>query len=168
VLIWHVHGSWTEAFVSGPHSYLVTRSADGSARGLCGRDWPAAEEVGYEYLADRPVDLVVLQRPEELELTARWLRRRLTLAVGPPSELSPYERQFATISSDRASPEALSSIPRRHTTSGSHPPCYLRPYAPPLPCPALHHPTDENTFARTVYPQSHFHPQPGHDRFSAQ
>jgi hypothetical protein len=76
VLIWHVHGSWTEAFVSGPHSYLVPRSDDGSARGLCGRHWPAAEEVGYEELADRPVDLVVLQRPEELELTARWLQRR--------------------------------------------------------------------------------------------
>jgi hypothetical protein len=76
VLIWHVHGSWTEAFVSGRHAYLVPRSDDGSARGLCGRDWPAAVEVGYEDLADRPVDLVVLQRPEEVGLTTRWLRRR--------------------------------------------------------------------------------------------
>jgi glycosyltransferase involved in cell wall biosynthesis len=71
-----VHGSWTDAFVSGAHRYLMPKSDDGSARGLCGRDWPTAAEVGYEDLADRAVDLVVLQRPEELELTARWLRRR--------------------------------------------------------------------------------------------
>jgi hypothetical protein len=23
VLVWHVHGSWTTAFVQGPHTYLI-------------------------------------------------------------------------------------------------------------------------------------------------
>jgi hypothetical protein len=37
---------------------------------------------------------------------------------------------------------------------------------PPSPRPALHHSTDENTVARTTYPQSDFHPQPNPHRFS--
>ncbi|MDN5751023.1 MAG: glycosyltransferase family 4 protein, partial [Pseudonocardia sp.] len=39
-------------------------------------DWPAdAVEVSPDRLADSDVDLVVLQRPEELDLAAAWLRR---------------------------------------------------------------------------------------------
>lgn len=77
VLVWHVHGSWTEAFVAGRHSYLVPvttgRGADG--RGLCGRKWPRAQEISASELEEQDVDLVVLQRPEDLELAARWLGR---------------------------------------------------------------------------------------------
>ncbi|MDQ2636620.1 MAG: glycosyltransferase [Actinomycetota bacterium] len=78
VLVWHVHGSWTEAFVAGRHSYLVpcNRDRDANGRGLCGRDWPRAQEVSPARLADEDVDLVVLQRPDELELATRWLGRR--------------------------------------------------------------------------------------------
>ena len=79
VLHWHVHGSWSTAFVSGPHTYLVPvtphRDADGRGRART-FDWPAnAVEIAPEALADADVDVVVLQRPRELELTERWLGR---------------------------------------------------------------------------------------------
>ena len=76
VLIWHVHGSWMESFVAGPHRYLIPSSGDGRARGLSGRTWPNATESTVAELADAEVDVVVLQRPEDLELTERWLGRR--------------------------------------------------------------------------------------------
>jgi hypothetical protein len=76
VLVWHVHGSWMNSFVAGPHRYLVPFSGDDLARGLCGRDWPSAAEVATQDLAAQHIDLVVLQRPEEIELTERWLGRR--------------------------------------------------------------------------------------------
>lgn len=78
VLLWHVHGSWTDAFVRGRHRYVLPRNdaCDADGRGLCGRQWKRADEVAVDKLADEPVDLVVLQRPEELDLAARWLGRR--------------------------------------------------------------------------------------------
>src|SRR5215207_6675001 len=80
VLVWHVHGSWTTAFVQGPHRYLLPtlpeRGPWGGGRPAAW-DWPAsAVEVSPEELADADVDVVVLQRPEELELAERWLGRR--------------------------------------------------------------------------------------------
>ena len=81
VLLWHVHGSWTTAFVQGAHEYLVPVTADRGADGL-GRarswSWPAsAVEITREEAADAEVDVVVLQRPHELEgLAAEWLGGR--------------------------------------------------------------------------------------------
>jgi hypothetical protein len=80
ILLWHVHGSWTTAFVQGRHRYLLPtlpeRGPWGGGRPAAW-DWPAtAVEISPEQLADEPVDVLVLQRPEELELAARWLRRR--------------------------------------------------------------------------------------------
>jgi hypothetical protein len=81
VLIWHVHGAWTTAFVGGPHTYLIPVDAERSADGL-GRartyDWPdSAVELDREQLAEHPVDVVVLQRPCELDgLAERWLGGR--------------------------------------------------------------------------------------------
>jgi hypothetical protein len=81
ILIWHVHGSWTTAFVQGAHEYLVPvvpdRGPDGRGRAETW-DWPASvREVTPEQLADEPVDVVILQRPAELErLAEAWLRRR--------------------------------------------------------------------------------------------
>ena len=80
ILLWHVHGSWTTAFVQGRHRYLLPtlpeRGPWGGGRPAAW-DWPAAAvEISPEQLADEPVDVLVLQRPEELELAARWLRRR--------------------------------------------------------------------------------------------
>ena len=81
VLIWHVHGAWTTAFVHGRHEYLVPVVPDRGPEGR-GRaqtyDWPAsAVEVTPQALATTDVDVVVLQRPEELEgLAERWLGGR--------------------------------------------------------------------------------------------
>lgn len=79
VLIWHVHGSWMDSFVAGRHRYVVPVSADEPemARGLLGRSWPNAVEVPADRLQDQDIDLVVVQRPEEIELAERWLGRRL-------------------------------------------------------------------------------------------
>jgi hypothetical protein len=80
VLHWHVHGSWTTAFVQGPHTYLLPVTPERGPYGL-GRavtwDWPAAAtEIPVDALRDTDVDVVVLQRPEEVDLCERWLGRR--------------------------------------------------------------------------------------------
>ncbi len=80
ILIWHVHGSWTTAFVQGPHTYLVPvtpgRGPDGLGRART-FDWPESViELPPERLRDADVDLVVLQRPHEYDLVRRWLGRR--------------------------------------------------------------------------------------------
>lgn len=79
VLLWHVHGSWTESFVQGRHDYLlpVNAAKDADGRGLCGHRWPRAREVEARRLADEQLDLVVLQRPEELALVSAWTGRRV-------------------------------------------------------------------------------------------
>lgn len=80
VLVWHVHGAWTTAFVHGDHTYLVPVTAD---RGPDGRGrartypWPDnAVEITPEQFPDEPIDVVVLQRFHELALTEKWLGRR--------------------------------------------------------------------------------------------
>jgi glycosyltransferase involved in cell wall biosynthesis len=80
ILLWHVHGSWTTSFVQGGHDYLLPvtpqRDADGLGRARTW-DWPAnVREVAADELRQCEVDVVVLQRPHELELAARWLGRR--------------------------------------------------------------------------------------------
>jgi len=80
VLLWHVHGSWTTAFVHGKHRYLVPVTPDRGPYGL-GRartyTWPpAAVEVTPDALAGEDVDVVIYQRPEELDLATRWLGGR--------------------------------------------------------------------------------------------
>jgi glycosyltransferase involved in cell wall biosynthesis len=79
ILLWHVHGSWTTAFVQGNHEYLLPVTPDRDADGL-GRartwSWPASvREVTPGQLANEPIDLVVLQRPHELDLAMRWTGR---------------------------------------------------------------------------------------------
>ncbi|SEF20982.1 Glycosyl transferases group 1 [Amycolatopsis pretoriensis] len=73
VLLWHVHGSWTDAFVRGRHQYLLPVSPEGAPWGLgkAGRDWPSVTEVPLDRLAEAEPDVVVVQRPEELDLVAR-------------------------------------------------------------------------------------------------
>jgi glycosyltransferase involved in cell wall biosynthesis len=81
VLLWHVHGSWTTAFVQGPHRYLVPVTPDRGPDGL-GRartwDWPVSVvEVTPAEAAEAEVDVVVLQRPHELAgLAEAWLGGR--------------------------------------------------------------------------------------------
>ncbi|GIG28372.1 glycosyltransferase [Cellulomonas marina] len=90
VLAWHVHGSWMTSFVHGSHDYLVPRDAERSRDGG-GRAttyaWPdRAREVpidvpdGTGLAEDRP-DVVVLQRPHELELLKRWTGLRAGVDV---------------------------------------------------------------------------------------
>ncbi len=79
VLLWHVHGSWTTAFVEGPHEYLLPVVPDRGPDGL-GRartwNWPAsAREVTPEQLRAEDVDVVVLQRMRDLDLVREWLGR---------------------------------------------------------------------------------------------
>lgn len=78
ILLWHVHGSWTESFVQGHHRYVipVNEAKDADGRGLSGRNWPHAAEVGSDDLRDEAIDIVVLQRPEDLDLSAAWSGRR--------------------------------------------------------------------------------------------
>ena len=80
ILLWHVHGSWTTSLVQGRHDYLLPVAPDRGPDGL-GRartwDWPASvREVASEALWSEPVDVVLLQRPHELDLAERWLGRR--------------------------------------------------------------------------------------------
>jgi Glycosyl transferases group 1 len=81
ILLWHVHGSWTTAFVQGGHTYLVPVNEQRDAYGL-GRartyPWPDdVLELSMEELAAADIDVVVLQRPEELALVTEWLGRRV-------------------------------------------------------------------------------------------
>jgi glycosyltransferase involved in cell wall biosynthesis len=81
ILHWHVHGSWTTAFVQGDHTYLLPGVPDRGPEGR-GRaqtwDWPAAAvEVTPDEAAGSDVDVVILQRPEELDgMAERWLGGR--------------------------------------------------------------------------------------------
>lgn len=78
ILLWHVHGSWTDAFVRGRHEYLLPVLPEGGAWGLgrAGRNWPASvREVDLAALDADSVDAVVLQRPEEIGEVTRILRR---------------------------------------------------------------------------------------------
>lgn len=81
VFLWHVHGAYTNALVQGPHQYLVPvlpdRSEDGRGRSQT-FDWPpSVVEVTKEEAAEAEVDIVILQRPQELDrLAAEWLGAR--------------------------------------------------------------------------------------------
>lgn len=81
ILLWHVHGSWTNAFVHGRHRVLLPVLAD---RGPFGRGrartwtWPSnAVEVTPQALRDEPIDVVIVQRPEEEHLARGWLGGRI-------------------------------------------------------------------------------------------
>jgi hypothetical protein len=81
VFMWHVHGSYQTNFVAGPHDVLVPvvpdRGPDGRGRARTW-DWPErVVEVTEAEAAGAEVDVVVLQRPEELDhLAERWLGGR--------------------------------------------------------------------------------------------
>jgi hypothetical protein len=81
VMLWHLHGSWTTAFVQGPHEYLIPVLPGRGKYGL-GRadtwDWPSSViEVDPLHAAEANADLVILQRPEELNgLAEGWLGGR--------------------------------------------------------------------------------------------
>ena len=81
ILLWHVHGAWTTAFVHGDHDHVVPvlpdRGADGRGRAQT-YAWPdRVTEMAPEELRETDFDVVVLQRPHELEhLAEEWLGGR--------------------------------------------------------------------------------------------
>jgi hypothetical protein len=80
ILLWHVHGAWTTAFVHGAHEYVVPVLPDRGPDGVgIARtyDWPdSVTELPPERLRDEHFDAVLLQRPHELERLAHdWLGR---------------------------------------------------------------------------------------------
>lgn len=103
ILFWHMHGGYTDAFVRGRHEYLLPVNArrDAWGGGLHGRDWPSAREVPVELLHDTDIDVVVLQRPEEIALTERLTGRR------PGRDLSAVYLEHNT--------------PKPHPTDSRHP-----------------------------------------------
>ncbi|TQS45940.1 glycosyltransferase [Cryptosporangium phraense] len=81
ILLWHVHGAWTTAFVHGPHRYLIPMTPDRGPDGL-GRartyDWPAtAVELTPQQLREAEIDVVIVQRPHEIALAREWTGRDL-------------------------------------------------------------------------------------------
>ncbi len=80
VLVWHVHGSWLTSFVQGAYTFLVPVTPDRGPDGLGrARTWqwpPTVREVSPAELREADLDLMVLQRPHELELARRWTGRR--------------------------------------------------------------------------------------------
>lgn len=85
ILLWHVHGTWTTAFVQGGHEYVIPvlpgRPPDG--RGRPSRpgtfDWPAnAVEVPPGAIRDIAdgIDVAIAQRPRDLALIEEWTGRR--------------------------------------------------------------------------------------------
>ncbi|WP_405164941.1 glycosyltransferase [Nocardia sp. NBC_01499] len=78
VLVWHVHGPWMNSFVQGEHRYLVPYDGRDGAPGSAwarGRSGPGTIDIAPDDLADENIDVVVLQRPKELDLVSQWLRR---------------------------------------------------------------------------------------------
>ena len=81
VLVWHVHGSYLTSLVQGSHDYLIPvlpdRGPDGRGRAQSWQ-WPDnAREVTPERLRDEQIDVVILQRPHEVDLVERWTGRRV-------------------------------------------------------------------------------------------
>jgi hypothetical protein len=79
ILIWHVHGAWTSAFIRGGHTYVLPlvpdRGPDGRGRAAT-YDWPDnAREVPWDRLRDEAIDVAVYQRPHEIDLAREWLGR---------------------------------------------------------------------------------------------
>lgn len=71
ILMWDVHGGYTDSLLAGVHEYLFLPREPSGRGGLAryGSSPPVnAYEVTAEELRDRPPDLVLLQRPEEIEL----------------------------------------------------------------------------------------------------
>ena len=81
VFVWHVHGAYTTSLVHGPHEYLVPTLPDRGPDGL-GRartySWPdSAVEITPDEARHADVDVLIVQRPEELDhLAEQWLGRR--------------------------------------------------------------------------------------------
>ena len=72
ILLWHVHGAWTTAFVQGEHEYVVPVTPDRGPDGVgIARtyDWPdTVTELPLDQIGEEEFDAILYQRPHELEL----------------------------------------------------------------------------------------------------
>lgn len=79
ILMWDVHGGYTDSLVAGTHDYLFLPPEPSGRGGLAryGDSPPSnAYEVSREKLRSEPPDVVLLQRVEEIELCAEQLGLR--------------------------------------------------------------------------------------------
>ena len=80
IFAWHVHSAWMTAFVQGQHDYFVPVLHDRGPYGrgrAPGREWPeTVHEIPVHEIADLDPDVIVLQRPEELDYACAWLGRK--------------------------------------------------------------------------------------------
>jgi len=79
ILMWDVHGGYTDSLVAGTHDYLFLPPEPSGRGGLAryGGSPPSnAYEVTAEELRDQPPDVVLLQRLEEIQLCTEHLKRR--------------------------------------------------------------------------------------------
>jgi hypothetical protein len=72
ILVWHVHGGWMNGFLRGMHEYLIPRGADDTDAPVLPDN---AHLMSESQLREEHIDLVVLQRLEELDETERLLGR---------------------------------------------------------------------------------------------
>ncbi|UJW30611.1 glycosyltransferase [Saccharothrix sp. AJ9571] len=117
VLAWHVHGSWMNAFVRGQHTYLLPKLAEGGPWGLgrAGRPWPDnVLDVGADELGDIEVDIVVLQRPEEIDRAEKLLGRRPGRDV--PAVFVEHNTPLGDVPDTRHPLAGQSAIPIVHVT----------------------------------------------------
>ena len=73
ILLWNVHGGYSDSLTSGGHTYLYLPADEHGSGGLPRLDRPEGVDVRLtspEELRDDPPDVVVLQRLEELDLAA--------------------------------------------------------------------------------------------------
>jgi hypothetical protein len=72
IMVWHVHGGWMNGFLRGTHEYLIPRSPDETDSPVLPDN---AHLISESQLHDEHIDLIVLQRLEELDETQRLLGR---------------------------------------------------------------------------------------------
>jgi Glycosyl transferases group 1 len=82
ILLWPVHGTYTDALVRGDHEYLLPWTPEGGpftgGRGGYDAHWPEnVRDTPPDRLRDAGVDVVVAQRLEEIQLAERWLERKI-------------------------------------------------------------------------------------------
>jgi hypothetical protein len=79
ILMWDVHGGYTDSLVAGTHEYLFLPPEPSGRGGLAryGGSPPSnAHQVTAAELRDRPPDVVLLQRLEEIDVCSQLLRLR--------------------------------------------------------------------------------------------
>jgi len=113
ILVWQVHSGWLDSFVRGRHTYLLPIAPDGTG-GRGGRDWTNTVDVPESELVNRRVDVVVLQRTEELALTEKLLGRRPGIDV--PAIFVEHNTPTADVPSARHPLADQTEIPIAHVT----------------------------------------------------